>query len=161
MCPGVAHQKCFPSTHPRFLFKTVYGCIMNMPQRPRFSMKKILLAEDDTFLASVVVGELGKEHEVRRVPDGEHVLPALGEWRPDLILLDLVMPNMDGFQVLELLRQDASRASIPVLVLTNLGGKDLERAKEMGARDTIVKIDYTPRELHEKINKFLETLSTS
>lgn len=119
-------------------------------------MAKILLAEDDTFLATVVMSELSKEHETRRVPDGEQVFLVLEHWQPDLIVLDLLMPNMDGFQVLERLKQDPSRSSIPVLVLTNLGSReDLERAKKAGAAETIVKVDFTPQQLHQRINLFI------
>ncbi len=122
-------------------------------------MAKVLLAEDDAFLALIVETELRSDHEVVRVPDGEAVFRSIERSRPDIILLDLIMPNMDGFQVLEKLKRDVSLSSIPVLVLTNLGEKqDIERAMKAGAADVLVKVNYAPRELHEKINQFCNKL---
>ncbi|HEY4522691.1 MAG TPA: response regulator [Candidatus Paceibacterota bacterium] len=120
-------------------------------------MARILLAEDDTFLASIVSRELRSEYDVIAVRDGVQLFQQIERGRPDVILLDLIMPDMDGFQVLARLKKDPSLSSIPVLVLTNLGEKaDVARALEAGAAEVMVKVDFTPQELHEKINRFLE-----
>ena len=119
-------------------------------------MAKILIIEDDTFLASVLMQELGKEHEVRRADDGLLALKALKDWTPEMMILDLMMPNMDGFEFLEQVKKNATHASIPVLVLTNLGGKeDLARAKAAGALEAIVKVELTPKQVHQRVNDFI------
>jgi two-component system alkaline phosphatase synthesis response regulator PhoP len=103
--------------------------------------KKILLVEDDTALAKVYMTRLEMEgFDVRRVENGEEALSNAQEYRPDLIVLDVMMPKINGFDVLDILRNTPEFATIPVVMLTALSqAKDKERAKELGADDYLVK----------------------
>ncbi len=116
-------------------------------------MKKILVAEDDKFLASAYRVKLTKAgYETRIASDGKEALQALKSFAPDLIILDLIMPMMDGFSVLEELKKNETWKGIPVLVASNLGeSEDIVRATKLGAMDYIVKTDLSMKKLLEKI----------
>lgn len=106
--------------------------------------KKLLILEDDTFLNKVYKKKLvDAGYEIDSMLSGDGVLNTIEAFKPDLILLDIVMPNVDGFEVLELLsRQQAS--SVPCLVLSNLGQPDdIAKAKKLGAREYLVKSDVS------------------
>jgi two-component system, OmpR family, alkaline phosphatase synthesis response regulator PhoP len=120
-------------------------------------MKKILIAEDDKFLASAYRLKLTKtDFEVQIANDGVELLETLKTFTPDLILLDLVMPIMDGFAVLENLRSNPNFKSLPILVASNLGQKeDIDRAKSLGANDFVIKSDMSLDTIIEKINKLI------
>lgn len=120
-------------------------------------MKKILVAEDDKFLSSAYRFKLTKAgFEVQIAGDGAELLKILENYLPDLILLDLVMPVMDGFTALENIRQDVRYKSVPIIVASNLGQKeDIDRTKELGATDFVVKSDMSLDNLIEKINKLI------
>ena len=120
-------------------------------------MKKIMLIEDDTFISSLITSEIKKAgYEVEAVYDGSRGITAVVEQKPDLILLDLLMPQMDGFQVLEKLKADVATSPIPVIVFSNFGEpKDVKRAKDGGAVDFLVKVNFTPKEIIEKIRNIL------
>lgn len=121
-------------------------------------MIKILVAEDDKFLMSAYKAKLTKEgFEVVVAPDGSEVVNILKNFTPDIILMDLVMPKLDGFGVLEELGKNSSWSKIPVIVASNLGqSEDLERAKSLGAVDYIVKSDLSMDELVKKIKETLK-----
>lgn len=120
-------------------------------------MKKILIAEDDKFLANAYRLKLTKAgFDVQIVGDGAELLTTLETFVPDLILLDLVMPVMDGFSTLENLRSNPKYKSITVIVASNLGQKeDIDRATNLGATDFVVKSDISLNMLIEKINKLI------
>lgn len=120
-------------------------------------MKKILIAEDDKFLASAYRLKLTKAgFDVQIVDDGAELLKIIETFIPNLILLDLVMPVMDGFSALENLRSTPKFKSIPIIVASNLGQKeDIDRAINLGATDFVVKSDMSLDMLIEKINKFI------
>lgn len=103
--------------------------------------KKILLVEDDAALASVYKTRLEAEgFDVRHVDNGEDALTNAMEYRPDLIVLDVMMPKIDGFDVLDILRQTPETTSMRVIMLTALSqAKDKERAEQLGADDYLVK----------------------
>jgi len=103
---------------------------------------KILIVEDDKFLSLVLKGRLEKEgFEVYQAFDGNEALETLKKITPDIILLDLIMPNMSGFEFLESLRSDPQYASIPVVVVSNLGQEsDIEKAKSLGVIEYYVKV---------------------
>ena len=105
--------------------------------------KKILVVEDDFFLIKVFQTKLIEEgYDVQIASDGEIAFDVLAKFTPDLILLDLVMPKKDGFEVLEDLRKIAKHKKTPVIVLTNLGQEsDIERVKQFGVLDYLVKSD--------------------
>ena len=103
--------------------------------------KKILLVEDDAALANVYKTRLEMEgFDVNHVGNGEEALTAAIQYRPDLIVLDVMMPKINGFDVLDLLRTRPETASMRVIMLTALSqAKDKERAEKLGADDYLVK----------------------
>jgi len=103
--------------------------------------KKILLVEDDETLAAVYQQRLELEgFEVQHVSDGENALDAAVKFTPDLILLDVMMPKLNGFDVLDILRNTPSTRNIHIIMLTALSQpKDAERAKQLGADDFLIK----------------------
>lgn len=105
------------------------------------SKKKILLVEDDTALASVYRARLELEgFDIREVHNGEEALSATLEYRPDLILLDAMMPKISGFDVLDILRNTPETANMRIIMLTALSQpKDKERAEGLGVNDYMVK----------------------
>lgn len=104
-------------------------------------MKKILLVEDDVALAAVYRSRLELEgFEVNEVHDGENALSAAVSFKPDLILLDAMMPKISGFDVLDILRNTPETTNIRVIMLTALSQpKDKERAEQLGVDDYLVK----------------------
>ena len=103
--------------------------------------KKILLVEDDNNLANVYMTRLQAENfTVKRVDNGEDALTAALEFKPDLVLLDVMMPKVSGFDVLDILRNTPQTAKVKVIMLTALGqDSDQERAKSLGVDDYLVK----------------------
>jgi two-component system alkaline phosphatase synthesis response regulator PhoP len=120
--------------------------------------KRILLVEDDRFQRTAVEAALRQQgFDVRIAVDGEEALRLLSEAeRPDLVLLDLIMPKVSGFEVLRRLKQDPATSGIPVLVLSNLGQKgDVEQATQAGAAAYLVKAKVTLRELVDRVKATL------
>lgn len=118
----------------------------------------ILLAEDDHFLATALGDKLTREgFRVFKAKDGEEALTLARVEKPDLVLLDLIMPRKNGFQTLEELKKDADTAAIPVLILSNLGQEsDIAKAKSLGAIDYLVKSDWPMSEVVARIKKVLD-----
>lgn len=108
-------------------------------------MKKILFVEDEESLQKVVKDTLEKNgYSVISAMDGEIGIALAQSEKPDLILLDLILPQKDGFEVLESLQKDTATAAIPVIVITNLeGSADVEKALSLGARTYLVKSNYS------------------
>lgn len=124
-----------------------------------FLMKrKLLVVEDDLFLNKVYQEKLTREgYEVKTAEDGEAVDAILKKFTPDLIILDLVMPNKDGFAVLKELKAKSTTKNIPILVTTNLGeAENRDMCLKMGATDYFVKADTSLARLTEKIGKLLQ-----
>jgi len=119
--------------------------------------KKILIVEDDKFLRELIAKKLSEEgFIVEEASDGEEGIRKIKEGRPDLILLDLILPNIDGFEVLEKIKEDLETKPIPVIILSNLGQKeDIERGLKLGAFDYLVKAHFTPGEVIEKVRNAL------
>lgn len=122
-------------------------------------MAKILVVEDDMLLSSIISRELASAgHELASVYKGEEALARAKEFTPDLVLLDLLMPQFDGFQVLDALKKDEELKSVPVIVLSNLGQKeDIEKAKAAGAADFLVKVNFAPKEIADKVGALLKS----
>jgi DNA-binding response OmpR family regulator len=118
---------------------------------------KILLIEDDPFLLSMYTTKFELEgYLVVAAEDGEKGLKLAKETKPAIILLDILMPKMNGFEVLEELKRDQKTKSVPVIMLTNLNQRDeIERGMEMGADDYLIKAHFMPSEVVGKIKKIL------
>jgi two-component system phosphate regulon response regulator PhoB len=119
--------------------------------------KKILLVEDDTALAAVYKSRLDLEgFETREVNNGEEALSAAVEFKPDLILLDAMMPKISGFDVLDILRNTPDTTNIRVIMLTALSQpKDKERAESLGVDDYLVKSQVVIGDVVERIKHHL------
>ena len=119
--------------------------------------KKILFIEDESALQITFGDMLSKQgYEMIKAMDGKTGLDLAKEKTPDLILLDLILPKMDGFGVLKGLKEDEETKDIPVIILTNLENTgDVQRALELGATNYLVKANYTLTEILEKIEKIL------
>lgn len=121
-------------------------------------MPKILIIEDDKFLRELIVRKLSaeKEFETVHAVDGESGLKVFKESKPDIVLLDLILPGIDGFEVLTKMKQDPALSPVPVIILSNLGQKDdVERGMKLGAIDYMVKAHFTPNEIVEKVKQIL------
>lgn len=120
-------------------------------------MAKILVVEDEKPMASILGKELKKlDHEVEFAYDGAEAVEKAKKENPDLILLDLILPKVNGFQVLEKIKGDSDVSSIPVIVLSNLGtDEDIKHAMKLGAIDYYVKAQHPLLEIVEKITEFL------
>ncbi|MEO8863305.1 MAG: response regulator [Candidatus Saccharimonadales bacterium] len=119
--------------------------------------KKILLVEDDDALASVYQTRLLAEgFDVRRVPNGEEALASAVEYKPDLILLDVMMPKISGFDVLDILRNTPETTNVKVIMLTALSqDSDKERAESLGVDDYLVKSQVVIADVVDRIKQHL------
>ena len=117
----------------------------------------ILLVEDDTFLANIYKTKFEMEgFKVTGAEDGLAGFEAAAKIKPDLILLDILLPKMDGFAVLKKLKETDDVKDIPVILLTNLGQKDdVEKGLESGAVDYLIKAHFKPSETVDKVKKVL------
>ncbi len=120
-------------------------------------MRKILIIEDDVFLQDLEVNRLKKDnYEIITASTGDQAMEKINEENIDLILLDLILPGVDGFDVLKKIKETEKLKKIPVIVFSNLSEeKDLKKAKEMGAIEFMVKSNFSLAELSEHINKIL------
>ncbi len=120
--------------------------------------KKILIVEDDKFLRELIAKKLTKEnYDTVEAIDGEEGVKKVKEEKPDLILLDLILPGIDGFEVLSRIKEDPVLAQIPVIILSNLGQReDIDRGLGLGASDYLIKAHFTPGEIIEKIRAILK-----
>ena len=118
---------------------------------------KILIVEDDQFLLEMYVIKLEKEgFNVLSAVDGEEGLKVAQKDIPNLILLDLNLPKMDGLQVLTELKKDENTKNIPVIVLTNYAQKDdIDKCLDLGADSYLIKAHFVPSEVIGKIKKVL------
>ncbi|OGY42216.1 MAG: hypothetical protein A2Y67_01725 [Candidatus Buchananbacteria bacterium RBG_13_39_9] len=119
---------------------------------------KILLIEDDSFLVEMYTTKFELEgFAVVAAEDGKKGLDMIKSENPDIILLDILMPKMDGFAVLDAMKKDKEMADIPVVLLTNLGQKDdVKKGFEKGAVGYLIKAHFMPSEVVDKIKKILK-----
>ncbi|MFH1956774.1 MAG: response regulator [Patescibacteria group bacterium] len=120
--------------------------------------KKILVIEDDKFFQTLVTKKLMDEgYEVLAASDSNEALAILEKEKPDLIILDLILPLLDGFEILSIVKKGEKTKDIPVIILSNLGQKEeVERAIALGANDFMIKVNFTPEEIAGKIKSFLK-----
>lgn len=119
--------------------------------------KVVLLVEDNDFIREMYKLKLNKASiDVDEAVDGSMALAKIGTSKPQVVLLDLMMPNVSGLEVLEELEKQKVTPDLPVIVLTNVMDQPtIDKAKSLGARDYIIKTDLTPSEVLEKIAPFL------
>lgn len=121
---------------------------------------KIVLVEDDQFIVDMYKIKLAPDFDLRVAVDGQDGLDLIRQFKPDLVLLDIILPRLDGFEVLEEIKKDPELKDIPVLLLTNLGQRDnIRRGLRLGALDYVIKAHYTPGEVAEKVKQVLEQIS--
>lgn len=120
-------------------------------------MKKILIIEDDTVLSSTLADNLSREgFEITQAYDGEQGLASALRIKPDLVLLDILLPKMDGLTMLNTLRKDSWGKNVPVIILSNLSKpSDVATAVDEGIREYLVKVDW---KIEDVIKRIRETL---
>jgi DNA-binding response OmpR family regulator len=118
---------------------------------------KILIAEDDSFLLLAVKDKLSRAgFDVITAVNGIEALEKMRSFKPDLVLLDLVMPQKGGFDTLEDVQRDKALKKIPIIILSNLGHEsDVKKAEELGAVDYIVKANFSLKKVVEKVKFYL------
>lgn len=116
-------------------------------------MSKILVVEDDIFLGDVLMQKLkAAGYDVQLARDGASGLKQLRDWKPELVLLDIILPQMNGYELLEAKQKDATIASIPVIVISNSGQPvEINRALALGVKDYLVKAQFDPEEVIVKV----------
>lgn len=122
------------------------------------SKKTILLVDDDPLIIRMYQTKLSKDgYDISLAFNGEEAIIKAKKDKPDLILLDLMMPKMNGVETLEELKKDSDTKNIPVVILTNLGDRndDVEKAKKMGALDYWVKAETDLKILSSKVKEIL------
>lgn len=120
--------------------------------------KKVMIVEDDSFVMDIYQTKISKEgFQIIMAVNGAEAIKKLEEGeKPDLILLDIIMPYMDGLTVLKKIKANENLKNIPVVLLTNLSQKEeIQQGFDLGAEDYLIKSHFTPTEVMEKINKYL------
>jgi len=121
-------------------------------------MKSILLVEDDPLIVEIYTTKMREAgFQVEAVADGDAAYKTLKEKSFNLVVLDIVLPHVTGFEFLRKIRQDEELKDLEVLILSNLGQKsDVDRAKRLGVSKYLIKANFTPSEVIEKIKKLLK-----
>ncbi len=118
-------------------------------------MKRILIVEDEKILRDLLQKKLLKEgYEVLAACDGQEGIEMIRQEKPDLILLDILMPRKDGFGVMEDMQKDPEIKNIPIIIVSNSGQQvELSRAIKLGAKDWLIKTEFDPQEVIDKVIK--------
>lgn len=124
----------------------------------RNDSKKVLLVEDDPLLIDIYSSKLKESGFLVSVAeDGERALQKIKEETPDLVVLDIVLPKIDGWEIIREIKKDKRLNSLKVVILSNLGQKgEIEKGLEMGAQKYLIKAHYTPSEIVKQIKEVLE-----
>lgn len=124
---------------------------------------KILIIEDDSFLGDVLTRKLaGEGFSVSLVKDAEKGLEEITSLSPDVVLLDIILPKMNGYEMLEKKQKDPAIKDIPVIIISNSGQQvDVLRARSLGAKDYLIKADFDPDEVVEKVRAYLPEPSSA
>lgn len=125
-------------------------------------MPKIIVVEDDPMLGEIYVKKFTEAgFEMRLVTSGKAVEGEVENYQPEMVLLDIVLPDMDGYEILEALSKNEATRSVPTYVFSNLSAKeDIERATSLGAKGFITKSSFTPSQLIEQVKKILGNQGT-
>ena len=129
-----------------------------MDSQENVNKKTVLIVEDDLFLQGILAMKLEKAgFLVERALDGKEAFSILEKKRPDLILLDLLLPGMEGYEVLSHIKETSQWASIPVIIASNLDDpSERKRVQDLGAVDYLVKAEHTPDEIIQRVKKELK-----
>lgn len=121
-------------------------------------MKKILLVEDDPFVSDIYNTKFREEgFEIEVAADGQDCLNKLEDKKPDLLVLDIVLPKIDGWEILKKIKDNENLKDLKVVILSNISQKeDVEKGLNFGAIEYFIKAHYTPTEICEKIKKILK-----
>lgn len=124
--------------------------------------KKILVIEDEKVLGEILVEKLREEgYAAELSEDGRAGFDRLTSWKPHLLLLDILLPNMNGYEILEGMKKDATLSKIPVVVISNSGQPvEIDRVLSLGAKDYLIKADFSPEQVLEKVHKYLPEAPT-
>jgi len=119
--------------------------------------KKVVLVEDDSLMSSILATHLIKEgFAIVSVTNGTQAFERIQAEQPSIVLLDIVLPGVDGFNVLQKLKQEESTKSIPVLILSNLGSEEeIQRGMDLGAEAYLVKANSMVEEITSKVREIL------
>lgn len=118
--------------------------------------KKVLVVEDDPLLTDLFAQKLAKDFVFLHAPTGEMALDQVKKEAPDLVLLDILLPGIDGFEVLRQIKADQATASTRVIILSNLGSpEDMKKGTELGAEKFIVKVSLSLSEVHSLVKSVL------
>ena len=117
--------------------------------------QKIAIMEDEELILNLLERKLIKEgYEILVARNGEEGLKLIKEKKPDLLLLDIIMPIKGGFEVLEEMQKDENLKDVPVIIISNSGQPvEIDRAQKLGAKDWLIKTDFDPQEVVDKIKK--------
>lgn len=120
-------------------------------------MTRILIIEDDNFLRNLIARKLKEEgFEIEKASDGEEALQKIISAKPDLILLDIILPKKSGFTLLEEISKDPNLKSIPVIIISQLGQpEDIEKGKKFGVKDYIIKANTPLDQIVNLVKNFL------
>ena len=120
--------------------------------------KTVLIVEDDVFLMSLLKNRMESAgFSILAAKDGEEAIKILKEIKPDLILLDIILPGKSGFEVLEEMKSDPQISNAPVMIISNLGqDMDIDRGKDLGALEYFVKARSSMDDVIEKVGSFLK-----
>jgi len=130
----------------------------NVLNNQAVNQSKILVVEDDPFVSNLLIKNLlSAGYSVINAVDGQKALTMLETERPQVILLDLLLPGLDGFEVLKKIKANPETSKIPVFILSNLGSQDdINKALQLGATDYIIKANFTLTEIVERIKTVLK-----
>ena len=128
------------------------------PAKASAGQKRVLIVEDDQFLRDLMERKLIKEgFIVDTAIEGEDGLEKIQAQKPDVVLLDIILPGLDGFSILEKVKKSPAMASIPVILLSNLGQRDdVDKGMKLGAVDYLVKAHFTPGDIVDKVRSVLK-----
>ncbi len=117
----------------------------------------IMLVEDDKFLRELLVRKLESAgFKISTAVDGQEAFRKTKDEMPDIVLLDLVLPGIEGFDILEQIRKDEKTKDIPVIILSNLGQKEeVDKGMQLGASDYLIKAHFTPDQIIKKVRDIL------
>ena len=139
--------------------KGLSGVDAPIPKKPP-EQTKILIIEDDVMLSDIASDRFRRDgYQVVTAVDGKEGLLAVNRERPDIVLLDIIMPGMSGFEVLKQLKEDGELKNIPVVIFSNLAQeRDIARGRKLGAVDFFVKANFTPAQVVERVKDILAKL---